>query len=73
MPWSLWLLRFVPTEIIWWICIGVILFLAYRMAFAPEQNHGQSNQVTDRTRVKPGLLERGELLAIQRIVVRWTA
>lgn len=55
-PLGVWILRFVPTDIVWWIYIGVLLFLAYRMAFAPPQNDAQETEITDRTRVKGGLL-----------------
>ncbi len=55
-PLGVWLLRFVPTNIVWWIYVGVLLFLAYRMAFPPKQNDSQKAEITDRTRVKGGLL-----------------
>ncbi len=35
--------------------MGVLLFLAYRMAFAPKQDDTQKTGVTDRTQVKGGL------------------
>ncbi len=34
-PIGVWLLQFVPTTTIWWIYVGVLMFLAYRMAFPP--------------------------------------
>ena len=37
-PLGVWILRFVSTCIVWWIYVGVLLFLAYRMAFAPKQD-----------------------------------
>jgi uncharacterized protein len=55
-PLGVWILRFVPTNIVWWIYVGVLLFLAYRMAFAPKQDDTQEASITDRTRVKGGLL-----------------
>ncbi len=56
-PLGVWILRFVPTTIVWWIYVGVLLFLAYRMAFAPKQDDSrETTTITDRTRVKGGLL-----------------
>lgn len=55
-PLGVWILRFVPTNIVWWIYVGVLLFLAYRMAFAPKQDDTQETEITDSTRVKGGLL-----------------
>ena len=55
-PLGVWILRFVPTNIVWWIYVGVLIFLAYRMAFAPKQDDSQATEITDRTRVKGGLL-----------------
>lgn len=54
-PLGVWILRFVPTNIVWWIYAVVLLFLAYRMAFAPKQDDSQKAIITDRTRVKGGL------------------
>jgi uncharacterized membrane protein YfcA len=55
-PLGVWILRFVPTNIVWWIYVGVLLFLAYRMAFAPKQDDSQATEISDRTRVKGGFL-----------------
>lgn len=55
-PLGVWILRFVPTDIVWWIYVGVLLFLAYRMAFAPKQDDSQATNITDNTRIKGGLL-----------------
>ncbi len=55
-PLGVWILRFVPTNIVWWIYVGVLLFLAYRMTFAPKQDDFQATEITDRTRVKGGFL-----------------
>jgi len=55
-PLGVWILRFVSTDIVWWIYVGVLLFLAYRMAFAPKQDDAQETEITDHTRVKGGLL-----------------
>lgn len=55
-PLGVWILRFVPMNIVWWIYVSVLLFLAYRMAFAPKQDDVQTAEITDHTRVKGGLL-----------------
>lgn len=55
-PLGVYILRFVPTSVVWWIYIGVLLFLAYRMAFAPKQSDDREKIITDHTRVKGGLL-----------------
>jgi hypothetical protein len=55
-PLGVWILRFVPTNIVWWIYVGVLLFLAYRMAFAPKREDAQKTEIADRTRAKGGLL-----------------
>lgn len=53
-PLGVWILRFVSTYIVWWIYVGVLLFLAYRMACAPKQDDAREMEITDRTRVKGG-------------------
>jgi len=55
-PLGVWILQFVPTNIVWWIYVGVLAFLAYRMAFPPQMDDSQAPVITDRTRVKGGLL-----------------
>jgi hypothetical protein len=55
-PLGVWLLRFVPTNAVWWIYVGVLVFLAYRMVFAPKQDDTQATAITDKTRVKAGSL-----------------
>ena len=55
-PLGVWLLRFVPTNAVWWIYVGVLVFLAYRMVFAPKQDDTQATAITDKTRVKAGWL-----------------
>jgi len=55
-PIGVWLLQFVPTHIVWWIYVGVLLFLAYRMAFPPKMDDSKALTITDRTRVTGGLL-----------------
>jgi hypothetical protein len=53
---GVWLLHFVPTNTVWWIYVAVLCFLAYRMAFAPKRDDTRAAAISDRTRVKGGLL-----------------
>jgi uncharacterized membrane protein YfcA len=55
-PVGVWLLQFVPTTIVWWIYAFVLVFLAYRMAFPPKMDDSKAPVITDRTRLKAGLL-----------------
>lgn len=54
-PAGVWLLQFVSTQAVWWIYAGVLLFLAYRMAFPPQMDDSKALVITDRTRVKAGI------------------
>jgi uncharacterized membrane protein YfcA len=53
-PIGVWLLQFVPTNMIWWIYVAVLFFLAYRMAFPPKMDDSHAPVITDDTRVKAG-------------------
>ena len=53
------LLRFVPTDGVWWIYVVVLVFLAIRMACPPRQDDSRVPQVSDGTRIKGGLLSAG--------------
>lgn len=55
-PFGVWLLQFASTTLVWWIYVGVLFFLAYRMAFPPKQDDSVVPQITDQTRVKGGFL-----------------
>jgi uncharacterized membrane protein YfcA len=55
-PLGVWLLQFASTNFVWWIYVVVLLFLAYRMAFPPKMDDSKAPAITDRTRVKGGLL-----------------
>ena len=55
-PIGVYILQFVPTNTVWWIYVGVLFFLSYRMAFAPKQDDSKASNITDGTRVKGGLL-----------------
>jgi hypothetical protein len=54
-PIGVWLLQFVPTNVVWWIYVAVLIFLAYRMAFPPKMDDSVKPVITDRTRVKGGV------------------
>ncbi len=54
-PLGVWLLQFVPTNIVWWIYVAVLIFLAYRMAFPPKMDDSRAPVISDGTRVKGGL------------------
>lgn len=54
-PVGVWLLQFVPTTVVWWIYVGVLLFLASRMAFPPRMDDSKDPVITDATRVKGGI------------------
>jgi len=58
-PIGVWLLRYVSTTTVWWIYVGVLFFLAYRMAFPPKMDDSRTPIITDRTRVKGGSLSAG--------------
>jgi uncharacterized membrane protein YfcA len=58
-PLGVWLLQFVPTTIVWWIYVVVLLFLAYRMAFPPKMDDTKAPIITDDTRRKGGVLSAG--------------
>jgi uncharacterized membrane protein YfcA len=55
-PIGVWLLQFVNTTTLWWIYTGLLLFLAYRMAFPPKQDDSKAIIITDTTRAKGGIL-----------------
>jgi len=55
-PVGVWLLQFVSTIVVWWIYVAVLVFLAYRMAFPPKMDDSQAPVITDKTRIKGGIL-----------------
>lgn len=58
-PIGVWLLDFVPTHVIWWIYVGVLVFLAYRMAFPPKMDDDHPPVIPDETRIKAGTASTG--------------
>jgi len=55
-PLGVWILQFVPTNIVWWIYVIVLIFLAYRMTFTPKKDDAENTVITDKTRIKGGVL-----------------
>jgi uncharacterized membrane protein YfcA len=55
-PLGVWLLQFVPTNVVWYIYAGVLIFLAWRMAFPPEMDDSRAPVITDQTRKKGAAL-----------------
>lgn len=55
-PIGVWLLQYVNTTTLWWLYVGLLLFLAYRMAFPPKQDDSKAITITDTTRAKGGIL-----------------
>ncbi len=58
-PLGVWLLQFASTDVVWWIYVVVLIFLAYRMTFPPKMDDSKTPVITDRTRVKGGVLSAG--------------
>jgi uncharacterized membrane protein YfcA len=54
-PIGVWLLQYIPTTTLWWMYVGLLLFLAYRMAFPPKQDDSKAVTITDATRIKGGV------------------
>lgn len=61
-PIGVWLLQFASTEMVWWIYVAVLFFLAYRMAFPPKQDDTKALEISDRTRVRAGVF--GALIGV---------
>jgi uncharacterized membrane protein YfcA len=55
-PLGVWLIRFVPTETVWWFYVAVLVFLSYRMAFPPKMDDNQSPTITNERRLLGGIL-----------------
>lgn len=58
-PIGVWMIQFVPTTAIWWMYVGVLFFLAYRMAFPPKQDDSVAPVISDTTRAKAGAASAG--------------
>ena len=55
-PIGVYLVGFVPVNTIWWIYVGVLVFLAYRMSFPSRVAATEEATITDRQRVLAGVL-----------------
>jgi uncharacterized membrane protein YfcA len=51
-PFGVWLLQFASTDFIWWLYVGVLLFLAARMAMPKGATTEDIGAITDRSRAK---------------------
>lgn len=58
-PLGVWLLRFVPTDAVWWVYVCVMLFLAYRMGFPRKMDDSKVLTISDKTRLKAGVASIG--------------
>jgi len=60
-PLGVWVLQLVPVTIIWWLYAALLVFLAWRMAFPGKKppDDEKPATITDRTRVKGGMLSAG--------------
>ena len=58
-PLGVYLLRFVDETTVWWIFVGVLLFLAYRMAFVKPKSDKDLTELPNKQRVKGGFLSAG--------------
>jgi len=55
-PIGVWLLQLVSTSTVWWIYVGVLFFLAYRMSFPPQVPDTDTTTIDDKRRTVGGIL-----------------
>jgi len=55
-PLGVYFLQFASTELVWWMFVGLLAFLAYRMAFPPPQSDTDVVDLPNRKRVTAGVL-----------------
>ncbi len=58
-PFGVWLVQFTATNVLWWLYVAVLVFLAFRMGFPPKQDDSLPSLVSDKTRVKAGVATSG--------------
>ncbi len=59
-PLGVWLLQFLSVTVLWWLYAVLLLFLAWRMAFpGTPQDDTKKTEITDKTRVKGGIVSAG--------------
>jgi uncharacterized membrane protein YfcA len=51
-PLGVWLLQFASTDLIWWLYVGVLVFLAARMALPKRSASEDVHAITDRARAE---------------------
>ena len=51
-PLGVWLLQFATVDLVWWLYVGVLLFLAVRMAMPKGASTEVVAEITDRNRAK---------------------
>jgi hypothetical protein len=54
-PLGVYLLQFASTELVWWVFVALLIFLAYRMAFPPVMSDVDSTEIPHRKRVHAGI------------------
>jgi len=54
-PIGVWLLQFASTDLIWWLYVGVLLFLAARMALPKRASTEVVAEITDASRAKASI------------------
>src|SRR5664280_2307148 len=54
-PLGVWLLQFASTTLIWWLYVGVLLFLAVRMLLPKPRSTEDVAEITDGARVRAGV------------------
>ncbi|MDA8203302.1 MAG: sulfite exporter TauE/SafE family protein [Chloroflexi bacterium] len=51
-PLGVWLLQFASTDLVWWLYVGVLLFLAARMLLPKRTSTENVAEITDRSRAE---------------------
>jgi uncharacterized membrane protein YfcA len=53
-PLGVWLLQFASTTVVWWLYVGVLIFLAVRMLLPKPRSTEDVSEITDGGRVRAG-------------------
>ncbi len=54
-PLGVWLLQFATTDLVWWLYVGVLVFLALRMILPAHTATEDIGQINDSARIKAGV------------------
>jgi uncharacterized membrane protein YfcA len=54
-PLGVWLLQFATTDLVWWLYVGVLVFLALRMILPTRTATEEIGQINDAARIKAGV------------------